>query len=190
MTEHTPHAAVQSHLLLLGLRASGKTTIARIIASQADLPFIDIDEHTLRDLGVSTVAQAWETLGEPAFRAAETTALARAISAPDPSVIALGGGTPTAPGAADILREARARHSVFLIYLRLDPDTLRERLASQPDDPNRPALTGAGAHDEIRQIFNQRDHLYRDLADLIIERATTPEQDASNILSVWRSQTQ
>lgn len=190
MTDHTPNASIPTHLLLLGLRGSGKSTLARAIARLADIPSIDLDEHTLRDLGVATVAQAWDTLGEPAFRAAETTALARAIAAPDPSVIALGGGTPTAPGAADILREAHARRSIFLVYLRLDPDTLRARLAAQPDDPNRPAITSAGTHDEIRHIFNQRDHLYRDLADLIIERTTTPEQDASSILSGWRSETQ
>ncbi len=176
------------HILLMGLRASGKSTLARTLAQRAGLAAIDLDIFTLNDLDAHTVEDAWQSHGEHAFRRAETRVLARCLATPAPTVIALGGGTPTAPGAADLLRDTRDANRAFLIYLRVPLDTLRSRLAATPDDPNRPSLTGTPAHDEIDIVFSQRDPLYSDLADLVLERAQSPAQDADDILRAWPSQ--
>lgn len=183
-------------LLLIGLRGSGKSTLGRLVAERlvADglvAAFSDLDDAVLARLGHATVAEAWKTLGEPAFRAAETACLRERLpeSLDDrtpPTVVALGGGTPTAPGAAELLGEARERGLVTIVYLRAQPETLRARLGAA--DANRPSLTGAGTLDEIDAVFAARDGLYQELATEIIEidRGTTIDALVERLVAIMR----
>jgi len=174
-------------LLLIGLRGSGKSTLGRLLARRLGRAFLDLDDAVLEHLGFTTVADAWTTLGEPAFRKAETECLRacltaeagrpgqeRAQSAPDAQVVALGGGTPTAPGAADLLRDASNSHAATIVYLRARPDTLRARLGPAAD-ANRPALTDTNTLDEVDAVFAARDPLYQALATEIIQIDSPPD---------------
>lgn len=153
------------HVLLIGLRGSGKTSAGILAAQALGLPFVDLDDATRALLGVPTVAEAWRMHGEPAFRQAETRALAGALGPPT-RVVALGGGTPTAPGAADLIRDSGA----LVIYLCADADTLRRRLGpAVARDPNRPSLTGGDPLAEIDAVLAERDPLYRSLAHHILD---------------------
>lgn len=147
----------------MGLRASGKSTLGAKLAERLDRPFIDLDEVTPRIMGFASLRDAWNALGERAFRNAELEALLEALANQTPHVIALGGGTPTAAGAAEMLREARDKGSSIIIYLRGEPETLQARL-KQSDNTDRPSLTGGDVLAEVRDVFEQRDPLYRELA--------------------------
>lgn len=172
-------------LLLIGLRASGKSTIGRLLAQRCAAPFTDLDDEVLRALGAPTVADAWRIAGEPAFRRAETDALRALLELADgPRVIALGGGTPAAPGAAELIRDAQARGRATVVYLRADAQTLRARLA-QGAGPNRPSLTGADPLDEIDEVLAQRDPLYRRIADAVIEPGGAAHETAQRVASLW-----
>lgn len=177
------------HLVLMGLRASGKSTLGALLAQRGRLPFTDLDHETLSLLGHTSAAQAWAALGQHAFRNAETRAL-RATLALETRVIALGGGTPTAQGAADLLRDARHTRTALLIYLRYPAHTLRDRLASDPAAlADRPALTGASPLDEIPDLLAQRDPLYLDLAELVLESPPSAQTAADAILDRVRTWT-
>ncbi|MGE3106718.1 MAG: shikimate kinase [Phycisphaerales bacterium] len=159
---------LHAHLILLGLRGSGKTTIGRLLARKLGSPFVDLDDRSPVLLGSKSVAHAWSAHGEAAFRQAETDAL-RAVLGEPACVVALGGGTPTAPGARAILTQARERGAV-LVYLRGTPAALVKRLA-RSDNSHRPSLTGkpAGSLEEIEQVFRARDDLYAALATRVVE---------------------
>ena len=45
------------HILLIGLRGSGKTTLGRLLAQRRGLPFIDLDEVTPQILGENRRSQ-------------------------------------------------------------------------------------------------------------------------------------
>ncbi len=150
-------------IYLLGLRGSGKSTLGRSLAARLRVLFVDLDDVTASILRCSTPAEALNTHGQPAFRVAELRALASPGVA-RAKVVALGGGTPTAPGAHDVLRKSGAT----LVYLRATPHTLRERLAST-DLASRPSLTGADALAEIDTVFERRDPIYLALADQVID---------------------
>lgn len=175
------------HIVLMGLRASGKSTLALLLAERANLPCTDLDHETLKLLNQPSTSRAWTTLGQIAFREAEFTALNNTLSLPT-RVIALGGGTPTAPGAEKLLRNARAQQHVLLVYLRYPADTLRARLAAHPAQlADRPAIQGASPLDEIPVLLAQRDPLYSDLADLILESPADAQQATRTILDRHRA---
>lgn len=183
--------------MLIGLRASGKTTVGALLARDLGLPFVDLDALTLEALNAAragaapsaTIADAWRRWGEPAFRHAESVALERALREPR-AVVALGGGTPTAPGAADALRAARRSGGALICYLRAEPSVLRARLSRAVvagADAQRPSLTGAGAIEEVDAVFAARDPLYRALADAIVDASGAPEACARDIAALVRS---
>lgn len=165
--------ATKRWIVLIGLRGSGKSTVGELLSERLKWGFVDLDDRTLdllrEEHGVESIADAFEQLGEPMFRDAEYRALHGLLDHldEDPRVVALGGGTPMAPGAAELLRETADRAS--LVYLRLKPEVLARRLRGQIDD-RRPALVeGSDPISEIDQIHAQRDPLYHALAALTIE---------------------
>lgn len=155
------------NLLLIGLRGSGKSTFGRRLAQRLDRPFIDLDDLTPAELAEASVADAFTRHGEPAFRAAEVRALIKVLAI-DNQVIALGGGTPTAPGAADLLRAGQASGTLKLIYLRASPQSLRRHLTGARNT-HRPSLTGQDPLAEIEEVLAQRDGLYQTLANIVYQ---------------------
>jgi shikimate kinase len=156
------------NIVLMGLRGSGKSTLGRLLAERLKLPLCDLDELTARAMGAASVGEAWMRHGEAAFRKAEVRALSEALERADASVVALGGGTPTAPGAADLIAAQQKQGRVLLVYLSAEPENLRARLASD-DNTNRPSLTGADPLLEMEAVHAKRDPLYRRMADEVID---------------------
>lgn len=155
----------QPNILLIGLRASGKSTVGRLLASRLGRAFIDLDDLTASELGAVGAGQALAAAGEKRFRQAEAVALSRVLSASG-QVIALGGGTPMFEPARGLIAAACREDRAVSIYLRAPAATLRARLAS--DSTLRPALLGTSAIDEVDALFAQRDPVYRDLAHHVV----------------------
>jgi shikimate kinase len=132
--------------------------------------------------GATTVREAFLRAGEAGFRAAEAEALARALRRGEAHVLALGGGTPTAPGAAAQIAEARREGRALVVFLDPPLSTLAERLAAHEGD--RPSLTGRGVVAEIGDVAAVRRPLYAALADL---RLLEPLDEAS-LVSIITSQ--
>jgi len=179
-----PQQSIDPVLLLMGLRGSGKSTIGRELARRQQRAFIDLDDRTCALLGVASASEAFATLGQSAYRDAETKALKAALDQSG-AIIALGGGTPTAPGAADLIRAAAAAGRAVAVYLRCTPAELRARLTGRID-ARRPSITGADPLDEIEAVFAQRDPLYQSLAARQITGLTSLEE-AIRALDGWRA---
>ncbi len=177
------------NLLILGLRGSGKSTVGRALANAQGRPFVDLDEQTPRLLGARDVAWAWSRFGQRAFREAEARALDEALEGAG-RIVALGGGTPTAPGAAAAIERAASEGRAIVAYLRCRPDVLRARLGAQGAGGarERPSLTGAGMLEEIDEVFAVRDGLYTRLATRVIdaERSVDEVVAAMNGWALWR----
>jgi shikimate kinase len=169
-------------LILLGLRASGKSSVGPLLAARTGGAFIDLDHRTLVRLNAASVQEAWHAHGEKAFREAEAGALREVLHDQIVhAVIALGGGTPTAPGVASLLLHAQDQGRATLVYLRAHPETLQSRLrACQASD--RPGITGDDPIAEVPLLFMKRDPLYMHLARVVVGvDDATPEQAADVI---------
>lgn len=165
MSEATPAGTT---ILLIGLRGSGKSAVGAKLAQRLSRGFIDLDQATLARLGAPTVAEAWKATGQQAFRAAEAAALREQMRDHPGAVIALGGGTPTAPGAAEHIRHESRHKRAVVVYLRCTPAELRRRLTGKIG-ADRPSITGKDPLAEMGEVFRFRDPLYRGLAFAVIE---------------------
>ena len=138
---------------------SGKSTVGRQLARRLDWPFVDTDVEIERRLGCS-IRSYFEQHGEPAFREVEQAALAELIEAPT-RVLATGGGI-VVREANRILLAARTH----VVYLRSTPEELFRRLRH---DTHRPLLQVADPVRRLRDLYRERDPLYRSAAQFVIE---------------------
>lgn len=158
-------------LLLIGLRCSGKTTLGQLAADALHVPFQDLDPLALKRLGRATVTEAFEHDGELGWRRAESEALQDALK-DGAGVLALGGGSPTAPGAAASIRAAQSMGRARVALLHPGERELVRRLAAGRGD--RPRLD-ADVATEVMRLSQERLPLYRSLADAVIDtRLATP----------------
>jgi shikimate kinase len=163
-------------VFLLGLRGTGKSTLAPLLAERLGWDWCDMDREIERRSGQS-LREIFEREGESAFRDLES-ALLREICTRSHLVVATGGG--------EVLREENRRllrQNSRCVWLRASVPVMLARLQSDPATlTQRPALTQLPPQEEIRQLLEQREPLYRACADLIVDTdQATPEQLASQI---------
>jgi shikimate kinase len=78
-------------IVITGFMGCGKSRIARALAQNLNVRFVDLDESITARTG-RTPAQLIDEDGEPAFRLIETDTLREVLNAGEAGVIALGGG--------------------------------------------------------------------------------------------------
>ena len=155
------------HLVLIGPRAAGKSTLGALVAKRLDRLLIDLDELVRRRFNGATIADIFTTHGQASFREAELELLREVLDRP-PSIIALGGGAPMTPAARAMLADARLAGRAFIIYLSAPAVVLQARLRSA-DLSGRPSLTGRDPVDEVPEIIAARGPTYTSLADHTVE---------------------
>jgi shikimate kinase len=77
-------------IVLVGMMGAGKSTIGRRLSGRLRLPFLDADIEIETAAGMS-IADIFETRGEPDFRNGEARVIARLLDG-GPCVLATGGG--------------------------------------------------------------------------------------------------
>jgi shikimate kinase len=150
------------HVVLVGLMASGKTTVGRLLAARLGRPFVDNDDVLQSRTGRSAREIAAGE-GAAALHRREAEALVDALASPVAAVIAAAAAAPLEPSAA----AAMPAHDV--VYLRAPPDVLAARLAGAPDDGHRPFVDGDDARAVLEEQFAARDERYRALATLVVD---------------------
>lgn len=148
---------------------AGKTTVGKIIAKNLGKTFIDSDHVIEQRTGVK-IPTIFELEGEAGFRKRETAAIEE-LTQLDNMVLATGGG-------AILAEENRAflkKHG-FVIYLRANVNDLFTRTRN---DKNRPLLQQGNPKEKLEQLYHQRNPLYTETANLIID---TGNQPVANII--------
>lgn len=170
---------MSGHIILIGYRGSGKTTVGRLVAARLGRVFVDADEH-LETAAGRTIREIFADEGELGFRDREESTIAELTARPD-SVLATGGGA--------VLREAnrtRLRAAGFVVWLTADATTLWDRMRTDAATrERRPDLAGGGL-DEVIRLLAVRTPLYNGLADLEIPVGDlSPDVAADRILAEW-----
>ncbi len=149
----------RGNLFLVGLPGAGKSTLGRSLARRLGMPFVDADTELERRLGV-TIPTIFEIEGEAAFRDREEASLAELVVRTG-IVLATGGGAVIRPANRE-----RLKANGTVVYLHAEPATLRERTRKSH---HRPLLNTADPFARLMELYAQRDRLYREVADVVLE---------------------
>lgn len=150
---------------------AGKTTVGRALAKRLGKAFCDSDREIEARTGVR-VAVIFDIEGEAGFRRRESEVIEQ-LTAMDDVVLATGGGAVLDPSNRDHLKTRG-----FVIYLHAQPLVLCQRTRS---DKSRPLLQADDPRDRLEKLYVERDPLYREVADLVID---TGRQSVSSLLAL------
>ncbi|MEM6470553.1 MAG: shikimate kinase [Planctomycetota bacterium] len=178
-------------LFLTGYRATGKSTVGKLLASSFSVRWMDTDawiEHQTQ----SSIAELFEQHGESHFRDWETRCLRELRDEKDEDargdrprgVISLGGG-------AILRRENRQmiRESGRCVWLTASSQTLADRLAKDSRTAlNRPSLTGKPPTEEIDQVLTARLPFYREVCDFEVSTEQSNAEQLATSIRHWWSQ--
>ena len=145
------------NIVLIGMPASGKSTLGAMLGKALGRPVWDSDEELLRRTGL-TAEELLTRRGEDEFRRLETEVLSD-LGKRWGGIIATGGGCVTR-----VENRALLRQNGVVIWLQRDLKKL--------DAPGRPLLKTVS----IEELYRQRKALYEDFCDKIISNDGTPQE--------------
>jgi len=164
------------HLVLVGLMGSGKSTVGARVAERLGRRFVDLDDEVAVREGRS-VRQLLGEGGGAAFRAAEAAALADVLAAPEPLVLATGGGAVLDPASRRLLAGAPV-----VVWLQAPTAVLVARVSGS-GVPDRPLLDD-GPEVVLDRLAVERRPLYAEVADLSVDSAADdPDGVAESVLA-------
>ncbi len=156
---------------LIGLPGSGKTTVGWNLARRLGLPFFDSDQVITQRLGCS-IREFFDREGEEKFRELEQQTIAELVKSKS-GVLSTGGGVVLRPANRQTLMS-----NSDVVYLRATPEELFRRLRY---DRDRPLLQVPDPLGRLRELFRQRDPLYKETATYVVE---THRPSHSKVLSM------
>lgn len=147
----------KENVVLIGMPASGKSTVGALLSERLSRKFIDTDELIEKRAGV-TIKEIFEKQGEEYFRSLESEVV-REVSREHSLVISTGGGAVLRRENVKMLRE-----NGKLFFLDRDPERLTPT-DSRPTAPDRAA---------IMKRYEERYEIYKKAADFRVSSNKTP----------------
>jgi shikimate kinase len=159
-------------LILVGPPGSGKSTVGGLAAARLGLSFRDFDDDMERVHGLRA-GELVVKLGREKFQESERELLEKLLPEFD-GVLALGGGTPTAPGVPELLKP------YHVVFLDVDLDQLLRREGLVPLHPW--LLPNPRAH--LRELLNTRRPIYTAVAAATVPTSErTPQEVLADVLA-------
>lgn len=160
---------LSGNIFLVGMMGAGKTTVGKLLAQQLGKKFVDSDEEIQQRTGV-TIPHIFDVEGEAGFRQREASVIQDLVLL-DNIVLATGGGTVLNENS----RVALCCNGI-VVYLK---STIHDLWQRTRHDRNRPLLQTADPHTKLKNMYEQRDPLYAEVANLIMP---TGKQSAQNLV--------
>ncbi|MCF7833023.1 MAG: shikimate kinase [Candidatus Marinimicrobia bacterium] len=163
----------KKHIFLIGMMGSGKSALAKELASILNYDLIDLDQKIVEKYGKS-IERIFLEEGEIVFRGYEAQT-ARELKISNPTVIATGGGFPVRAENRKWMKKTGK-----VIWLKCNSGVIFERIKNE----DRPLLPKPITVEHIENILNGRTPIYT-LADIIINTdRLTPKEAAKKIKSM------
>lgn len=148
------------NVILIGFMGCGKTTTGLKLSWKMKVPVEDTDKMIEKREGRS-ISDIFAKDGEETFRRMETELLRQISESRYSRILSVGGGTPVREENRELLKKCGT-----VVYLRLKPETVYERLKG---DMTRPLLQCEDPLGRIRELMAGRREAYESCADVIID---------------------
>lgn len=152
----------KKHIVFMGIKHCGKSTLGKYTAGQLNFPFVDLDDKIclLYNNGNKSPREIYREEGSSFFRELELAALKTilAMGGEKKAVIALGGGMIDNKEGMKLI----GKHG-HLIYLEEQPDVLYERITRS----GKPAFfeEDKDTYAQFLELYNKRSFEYEQYAD-------------------------
>lgn len=140
------------NIFLVGYMASGKSTVAKLLASKLMYSFIDLDAYIEVNEGMD-IPTLFSKKGEIYFRKKEALYLRELATSKVNTVVALGGGTPCYGNNMEFLKSL---DNAVTIYLKLSIPALTERLLKEKEA--RPMVSHLKSIEQLQEFIGK--HLF------------------------------
>ncbi|MBO4380868.1 MAG: shikimate kinase [Clostridia bacterium] len=154
------------NVVLVGMAGCGKSTIGKLVASELDKKFVDLDCEIESRTG-KTIPAIFEELGEEGFRRIERE-VAFDVCLKGGQVIATGGGA-----VLDVRNVEAMKSNGVVVWLKRDVENLAR--------DGRPLSKDL---ETVRALYAEREPIYRAVADLEVENNGTIKDCADKILQI------
>lgn len=161
-------------IILIGFMGCGKTSIAKQISKKANLRYIDTDNEIVSTAQMS-IPHIFEKYGESYFRQIEAAVAERTGRQPG-CVVATGGGIIKNPDNIVNLKK-----SGILIYLKASAEKLYANISGDQGQL-RPLLDTPDKMDRIRSLLAERDPLYLQYSDFVLDTSALSVADAADAI--------
>jgi shikimate kinase len=151
---------IKSNIALIGFMGTGKTSIAKDLATKLKKEFIHTDDFISVKAGKS-IPKIFEQDGEQKFRELEIEVV-KEISDKKNVVIDCGGGV-----ILNVINIERLKKNAKIILLTASPEVILERVLK--DDGKRPLLYTQDKMERIKELLFIREPLYKKYADYEID---------------------
>ncbi|MGB5216927.1 MAG: shikimate kinase AroL [Smithella sp.] len=158
-------------IFLIGYRATGKSTVGRILSGRLKVAFCDTDTMVEQTAGMP-IKEIVALEGWPSFRMKEKDAV-QSLDQKDSCVVATGGGVILNSENVDFFKR-----SGLIIWLNAPLQDIVERLKRDAlNEAKRPQFTAGNIIQETTEMMKQRFPLYESAADYTVDTFNkNPEQ--------------
>ncbi len=146
-------------IILIGFMGAGKTSIGKRFSARNKMDFIDTDNFIEDKVGIN-IFDIFKIHGEEYFRKYETQVLSELLDEGGDKIISVGGGLPMREENRELLKQLGT-----IIYLEVRKETILQRVER---DASRPLLMGEDREEKVSRLLEERDSIYRELADFTV----------------------
>ena len=160
---------MKKNLVLLGMMAVGKTTLAKIVAKELSLEFIDTDSNIVKKNSM-TIVDIFKKKGELFFRNEEKREVIKSIKKKN-CVISIGGGAFVDKAIRDNILQ-----NCISIWLNVNLEVVESRIKK---NKKRPLLLVNNYKKKLKELYLERSKIYQ-LANYKIECNNLSKNDIAN----------
>lgn len=169
------------HIILIGFKHVGKSTIGKLLSEKIALPLVDLDreiEARYKKISGSffECREIFAACGEQAFRALEYETLVDMLAGSSSSILSLGGGTPTNPRTHELLKG----HSI--VYITSPKEAVYERIMLS----GKPAFLSPheNSYESFTRVWGERKKIYQQLATITVENNGRRQDAVEKIIAL------
>lgn len=152
---------------------AGKSTVGRVLANILSFDFQDTD-HVIEQRTGADIPWIFDVEGEEGFRDRESIVLKELLER-EQVVIATGGGVVVREENRGLLKNIGTT-----VYLTTD---VKHLIARTTRDKKRPLLQVENPQQRVIDLFNERDPLYREIADYVIETDSQSPKSVADLVA-------
>jgi len=146
------------NVILVGMMGAGKTTVGKLLSQKLGCTFVDSDEEIQQRTGV-TIPHIFDIEGEAGFRQRETSVILDLVKR-DNLILATGGGAVLGEQNRDAISA-----NGMVVYLK---STVHDLWLRTRNDRNRPLLQTVDPRAKLKELYELRDPLYTQIADVVM----------------------